>query len=147
MAKLYRGICRRLDDENSGQLKPKGNKAAVIMRRDDNIKRNGHFNRTESEINAARAHQLKTGMHDGCYISFTRSFDIAMRFATQDPTIGPSEGFVYELDEDLFDQYGVVSYEFPDPEFPDEEEVSLRAADNGCLPTEIVVTKHLVSPT
>jgi hypothetical protein len=43
-------------------------------------------------------------------------------------------------------RHGVIAKEFPDPQYPDEIEVSLRAADNGDLPTKIIVAKHECPP-
>jgi hypothetical protein len=106
------------------------------------MKYDGQFTYGTSENNAARGHQLHSGMHDGCWISFTRSKAEAIWFATSEGL----SGFVYIVDEDLMAQHGVVAKEFPDPEYPRELEVSLRAADNGCLPEQTIVDKFECFP-
>jgi hypothetical protein len=102
------------------------------------MKYDGKFTYGASEDNAARAHHLKPGLHDGCYVSFSRSLQVATWFATRG---GEVSGFVYVIDEDLLAGSGVIAKEFPDPEYPDEIEVSLRAGDNGVLPAQIIVAK------
>jgi hypothetical protein len=59
---------------------------------------------------------------------------------------GSSSGVVYVIDEDFMAQHGVIPKEFPDPEYPGETEVSLRAADNGDLPEQIIVAKLECQP-
>jgi hypothetical protein len=68
---------------------------------------------------------------------------VAIRFATDG---GSHSGFVYVVDEDLMAQHGVIAKEFPDPEYPGEIEASLRAADNGDLPEQILVAKRECPP-
>jgi hypothetical protein len=112
------------------------------MHRDGKVReRKGHFERVASESNAVRAHQIDGGLYGGCWLSFTRVEKVAQRFATSG---GMEDGFVYVVDEDALAARGVVKKEFVDPEEPDEVEVSLRAADNGDLPAEIVIDKRRV---
>lgn len=145
--KLYRGVCCTLDQANEGQLRPKGSRSEVVMQRNDcGMKRDGKFNRTLSENNAVRAHHLESGMHGGCFVSFTKSRVKAEQFATTDSDGEKTSGFVYEVDEDLFLLHGVVAHELPDPEHPGEMEVTLRAADNDVIPNAIVISKYSVSP-
>jgi len=146
MAKLYRGVNRELDQQNGGRLGPRGHRASVVMRYDDGIygmKHDGKFTYGASGDNAARAHHLKPGLHDECWVSFSRSLQVATRFATRD---GEVPGFVYVVDEDLLARSGVIAKEFSDPQYPDEIEVSLRAADNRDLPLELIVAKHEFPP-
>lgn len=101
MAKLFRGVSRELDRRNGGRLCSRGHQAAVVMRYGDwihGVKHDGKFNYGPSENNAVRAHQLKTGLNGECYVSFSRSLEVAIRFATLD---GAVSGFVYVIDEDL----------------------------------------------
>jgi hypothetical protein len=149
MAKLYRGICEELDIENNGTLRPKGNISKISFPQRINvppeIRRDGKFNRDCSENNMARLHQIESGAHDGCYLSFSRSITTATRYATF--LDGErTNGYVYEVDEELLTQHGVVAHEFPDPEYPGEIEASLRADKNGDLPMDIVIKKYLVFP-
>jgi len=139
---LFRGVSVDLDALNQGQLRPRGNRDSVAMTYGDDahgMKYDGKFTHGESEDNAVRAHHLKSGLHNGCYLSFTRSWDVAVHFATCN---GTCDGWIYVVDSSLLSEYGVIVREFPDPEFADEFEVSLCAADNGDLPKEIVVAKH-----
>ena len=146
MARIYRGVCCELDQLNGGLLQPKGSQSKVVMRRDDfGMKRNGKFDRVPSENNAVRAHHLDSGMHDGCYVSFTRSRDKARQFATVDCDGEKCSGFIYEVEEDLLSP-DVVAYERPDPEHPGEFEVTLRATDNGVIPAAVIIRKTPVSP-
>lgn len=48
------------------------------------------------------------------------------------------------LDESLFEQYGIVAKEFPDSQYPNEKEVSIRAADNKAIPNQVVIEKYEV---
>jgi hypothetical protein len=142
VAFLYRGICDACDEHNEGELRPKGSSNAVSMQRDGWVRnRNGHFNRGPSENNAVRAHHIESGLYNGCWLSFTRIEKVARRFATDG---GMADGFVYVVDEDALEAHGVVKMVFPDPENPEEAEVSLRAHDCGDLPAQIVVEKRRV---
>lgn len=145
MALLYRGVCDEVDQQNAGELQPKGKHHEVSIRRDGKIKkRDGKFSRFPSENNAVRAHQIESGLYGECFISFTRSEDVARRFAVRNPDGERTAGSLYVVDEALLAQYGVVACEVPDPEYPSEMEVTLRAKDNQNLPTEIVVEKRRV---
>ena len=144
MSKLYRGVCREIDEQNGGALRPKGNSSTIELRRDDELKgmrRDGKFSRGNAETNAVRAHHLKSGYKDGCFVSFTRSRERAIQFAIQDSNGEKTNGFIYEVDEALLEENGVVSHEFSDPEYPVEFEVTLRASDYGDLPAAIVTSK------
>lgn len=142
MALLYRGISQEDDERNQGMLRPKGIENAVSIRRDGKVhERKGHFVRVPSESNAVRAHQIGSGLYNGCWLSFTKCEKVARRFATNH---GTTDGFVYVVDEDRLAEYGVVTKEFSDSETSGEVEVTLRAADNGDLPPSIVIEKRQV---
>lgn len=146
MAYLYRGVSLVMDQLNECQLRPKGSQSAVRMTYGDGfvgMRHDGKFTHGNSEDNAARGHQLRSGLHNGCFLSFTRSLDMAIKFATVKNTV---QGFVYVVDEERLESYGVVAKEYPDPEYPAEMEVSLRAMDNGNLPSQIIVAKELKVP-
>lgn len=130
-------MSKSIDKDLNGKLMPKGDKAKTTVKYGAGFLY-GQVQYGESENNAIRAHQKKTGMYDGCYISATRSFDKAKHFATTGNT---EDGYVYILDEDLFEKYRVSSFELDHPEFPDEEEVSLRAKDCREIPQEVIVDK------
>ncbi|WP_370543321.1 hypothetical protein [Geobacter sp. OR-1] len=72
-------------------------------------------NHGESEDNAVRAHHIESGLYGGCFVSTTRNEKMARRFATYNE----EKGWVYIIDESLFERYGVISKEFPDPQYPD----------------------------
>ena len=89
MCYLYRGVCEEKHYTDGGRLLPAGDKVNIVMRRDDyehgvEMRRDGTFVRVPSEINTVRGHQLASGIHDGCMISTTESFQAAVRFATNE---------------------------------------------------------------
>jgi len=141
MALLYRGVSKELDLKNLGQLKPKGKKNKEMARYDGKISANGHFTYGPSEHNAVRAHHIETGLYDGCYVSTTRYENIAKCFATNRYK---KEGWIYIIDESLLEQYGVRAIEFPNPEFPDQMEVTLRASNNRNIPLKVCIEKYKV---
>jgi hypothetical protein len=142
MGLLYRGVCKVLDEVCNGELTPKGHSKEVTARYDGRVTHNGQFTYGPSEANAVRAHHLDTGLYDGCFVSLTRSEARAVRFATTD---GLEDGWVFVLDEALFEKYGVVASEFPDPLYPKEFEVTVRAADCGAIPQGVIIAKYRVS--
>ncbi|MBY4870739.1 hypothetical protein K6W76_30300 [Burkholderia anthina] len=148
-----------MDKANAGRLLPTGGRSEVLMMRDDSerlskqanapigIPRNGSITRVPSEMNAVRSQHIGSGLNDNCFVSFTRSFERARRYATMDYVEGErSGGVVYAVDEALFEAHGVSAHALPDPYFPGEEEVSLRAVDCGPLPSGIVVDRIRVTP-
>ena len=144
--KLYRGGCLAYDEFNQGELKPKGNKSEVAPRCDGKWKLNGKFKIGETEGNAARAHQMESGLYGGCFVSFTRCRVVAEHYATTDSSKNErSPGYVYVVDEELLEKYGVTAIELPDPEVPSNKEVSLRAKDGGNLPHAIIIEKFKVT--
>lgn len=138
---LYRGVSEQKHQADDGKLTPAGNNIEIVMRRDDldrgaEIRRDGTFQRGASENNTVRGHHLVSGIHDGCFISTTENFEIAVRFATREGTVN---GIVYVLDQSKFPSLGVVSRKVHDPRYPSEEEVSIRAADGGEIPPEAII--------
>lgn len=134
---LYRGECKATHDANNGKLLPlnmHGEKKVVALR-DGRISRDGRFTRGPTEANRVAAHQIETGLYGGCSVSTTRSYEEAKRFALY----GGDQGVVYWIDDDKFDSHGVVAIEPADPEIPSEQEVTIRAADGGEIPAELVV--------
>ncbi len=144
MSRLYRGVSKNLDLKCKGELCPKGYKHEVSAKYDGKAKYNGKFSHGVSENNAVRAHHIESGLYSGCYISTTRDEHMARVFATNTHT---EEGWVYVIDESLFEQYGIVAKEFPDPQYPNEKEISIRAADNGVIPHQVVIEKYEVDVT
>ena len=141
MSFLYRGVSNRKNTALSGLLLPNGNKSKIVPLHDGKIKYDGTFTHGESEDNAARAQQIETSLYDGCFISTTKKASLAVIFATSNFS---EEGWVYVLDSNLFEKYGIVSKEFPDPIYPEEYEVSIRASDCGAIPPQVIVEKYEV---
>jgi hypothetical protein len=142
MGLLYRGVSVALDSAQFGELPPKGASNVATPLFDGNATHNGHLTHGPSEPNAVRAHHIDTGLYGGCYVSLTRSEARAAYFAT---TAGLEDGWVYVLDEALFQGLGVVAYEFPDPLHPHELEVTVRSADCGAIPQGVVIAKFRVN--
>ena len=136
---LYRGVSSEQHLESKGQIKPRGNAIEVVPRFDGTWRFDGTFTFGQSEENAVRAHHIENGKWGGCFVSTSRSYEVAKYFATSDEHGHRFHGFVYHLDESLFDQYGVVSHELEDPLHPDEKEVSIRGVDGGEIPVGVIV--------
>jgi hypothetical protein len=144
MSRLYRGVSKCLDLVCCGELRPKGNKHEVVARHDGKIMHDGKFTYGISESNAVRAHQIESGLYSVCYVSTTRDEHMAHIFATNNHT---EEGWVYIIDESSFEQYGVIAREFSDPQYPNEKEISIRAADNKSIPHQVIIEKYEVDAT
>lgn len=138
---LYRGINKQTDETNAGRLLPKGASVEVVPKLDGKWKLDGKFKYGPCESNTARAHQIESGLYGGCGISTSRSEQIAIRFATTERT---EDGYVYVIDEELLEGAGVIAYEFPDPLYPHEREVTLIEKSGGSLPESVIVEKYAV---
>jgi len=139
---LYRGECKATHDENVGRILPvnmHGEKEVVALH-DGKIRYDGRFTYRASEKNRVEAHQIDTGLYDGCSVSTTRSHDEALRFALY----GDDRGVIYWIDDSKFDQFGVIAVELEKPAIPSEQEVTIRAADGGEIPPELIVRVEFV---
>jgi hypothetical protein len=142
VGKLYRGVSVSVDSENGGKVLAKGTEREVTMKiGDKGVKIDGKFQIGPTVNNTARAHQLDSGMHGGCGISTTRSFEEAKKFATSG---GVEDGYVYEIDENLLSEHEIEAFEFPNPEYPHEEEVTLIPKNCDELPSEVITGKQEV---
>jgi len=141
MILLYRGVSKRMDSMLNGELKPKGSKSEVTALHDGKIRYDDTFTHGETEDNAARAQHIETGLYDNCFVSTTKDEKMAALFATNKHT---EPGWVYVINSSIFMKHNIVSKEFPDPLYPDEIEVSIRAADCGNIPSGVVVEKYEV---
>ncbi len=142
---LYRGISKTNDDKHNGKITPNGEVKEVVMRYGDpGLRYDGKFIYGPSKNNTARSHQVESGMHNGCCISFTRDKSIAEYFAT---TGNMEDGYVYVIDEGALEKYGVVKFEFTSSENLHESEVTLMASDCGEIPEQVVVYKYEVKHT
>tara|TARA_R110001583_G_scaffold184902_1_gene344498 strand:+ start:404 stop:844 length:441 start_codon:yes stop_codon:yes gene_type:complete len=141
---LYRGVSVSYDEKNKGKLTPKGELSSTVPRLgQQGLKIGAGYVIGASEGNAVRSHQVESGMGGGCYISVTKSKDIALSFATGE---GVEEGYIYTLDPSLFAENGVETYEIPNPVNSHEFEVTIRARDNGSIPQEVIIYKETVTP-
>lgn len=136
---LYRGMRLERHIASNGVIMPGGSLKEVVPLADGTWCRDGKFTYGHSEDNAVRAHHIHPSKWGGCFVSTSRSKEVAHYFATSDELGNEFDGVVYHLDEALFDQYGVVAKEFDDPLYPDELEVSIRAAHGGEIPLDVIV--------
>ena len=143
---LYRGMRLERHVAMDGRIRPIGTQTEVIPLLDGSWSLDGRMTLSLSENNAARAHHIQTGKWGGCFVSTSRSRDMAEFFATNDGAGRRCEGVIYHIDESLFDEFGVVSKEFDDPLHPSQMEVSIRAADGGEIPIQVVVKVEAVRP-
>ena len=140
---LYRGVSEIDDKENDGKLLPKGKDPSVpVYFGQKGACFGGGYTFGSSEGNAVRAHQVETGMNNGCYISTSSCKNVARRFATIGNLV---DEYIYTLDSTLFSEYGVISHILPGSENTGEYEVSIRAKNNGPIPKEVIINKEMVN--
>ena len=139
---LYRGVTKEMHEMQQGRLIPAGKNIKTVMQRNDNdlegvhFKRDGRYTRDYSEQNTIRAHHMKSGMHDGAFISTTTNYNVACNFATNN---GLVDGYVYVIDPGLFEKYDVTAKQDPDPMYEIESEVSIRSVDGGEISNKIII--------
>lgn len=138
---LYRGVNKIMDDKNGGHLIPKGKTAEVTPKLDGKWRLDGTFRHGPCESNTARAHQIESGLYDGCGISTSRSEEQAIFFATSGHI---EEGFVYVIDEAQLANANVVPYEFSNSVTPHECEVTLIERSGSALSKFIIIEKYEV---
>lgn len=146
---LYRGVCKRLHDATKGKLTPRGTQIEVAPRYDGKSKFDGRLTYGVSEVNAVRAQHIDSGTWDNCFVSTSRSRDVAFACATTDFVDGvkrPCDGFIYWIDESLFAAHSVVAHDLADLLYPNEKECSIRAADGGMIPEAVIVKVEHVTP-
>jgi hypothetical protein len=139
---LYRGVDELTDGANGGRLVPKGTTVAAAPRYDGKIRHDGKFNYGHSQSNTARAHQIESGLYEGCGVSTSRSEERAVIFATSGNT---QDGYVYVIDESRLSEASVTCHEFSDLEHPHEQEVTLIEQSGGAIPEFVVVEKYAVN--
>ena len=93
-----------------------------------------------SDLNAVIAHHYDSDNSNTSYISTSKSYEIAAKFATINNLV---KGYVYTLDINKFKKYGVISYERTSP---DEKEVTVRTKDLRPIPHQVIINKQLVEP-
>lgn len=139
---LYRGVNKQLDSDNCGEILAAGTIKDVVVRLDGRFKCDGSIVLGPAETNTAHAHQLETALYDGCGISTSRSEQLAISFATFK---GNLEGYIYVIDESRLADACVNAYEFAEPRYPEEFEVTLIPPDGRVLPSSVIVGKYEVS--
>jgi len=139
--RLYRGVSKRFDEACNGKLLPKGDLIEVCPLLDGKWTCDGTFQLGYSADNAARAHQIESGLYNGCFVSTTRSEQVAIKFATANFT---EAGWVYVIDEARLEAHDVIAREFSNPKHADQFEVSLASSSNGALPAGIIIEKYEV---
>lgn len=143
---LYRGMRLHRHTENNGRIRPGGSQIEVVPLYDGTWSYDGTFTHGYSEDNAVRAHHIEPSKWDGCFVSTSRSKEVATFFATSDEDGNFFEGVIYHIDDTLFEEHGVSAKWFADPLYPDEQEVSIRANDGGVIPAEVIVKiEHVTS--
>jgi hypothetical protein len=130
-----------MDKTNRGLIVPKGNLLEVTPLIDGRWQLDGKMNLGPSEKNAARAQQIESGLYSNRFVSTTRSESIAIRFATSN-YIEP--GYVYVINELLLEEANIRFFEFNDPKYPGEREVSLASLNGIALPEKIIIEKYEV---
>lgn len=139
---LYRGVNKIADELNGGCLIPKGNSVKVTPLADGRSNYGGTFKYGPCESNAARAHQIYSGLYGGCGVSTTRAEERAIFFATSGHL---EDGYVYVIDESLLTGANVSCYEFSDSLYPEEMEVTLIEHSGGNIPNHVVIKKYSVT--
>lgn len=145
MGYLYRGVDKQHDLKCEGRLRPKGIEYKTVVKIGTRgLKVDGTFIVGNSEENVIRLHQLDIERERWCMVSTSRDENVAVHFATNGNLV---EGYVYTIDENLLESYGVKAHERNYPENIHESEITLRAQDMGDLPMEIVISKREVKPS
>ncbi len=102
----------------------------------------------ESSTNAVIQHQRVSTKNPTSGISTTPSLEKAKSYATHDGKY--QSGYVYKIDTDLLEEYGVLMYPVADPAtspaVPENQEVILVAKDCGEMPSEIIVDVFEIVP-
>lgn len=138
---LYRGVCKVMDAQNQGRILAKGSTSQVRVKHDGIIKYDGKFAYGPSTVNTARAQQINGSPYDPSAVSTSTSEDVAKRFATTGNT---EDGFVYVIDASKLATVGILPLEFPDPEHPHENEVTLVLSLQDSIPPDLIIRKYEV---
>lgn len=140
---LYRGVDEESDLENDGEIKASGTATSLEPSWNDTKLRWDDMDIPivdgPTQEAMIKYHQNNSASNSSAWISTTRNFDVAKRFATCD---GLVDGWVYELDSDLFSMNGVKEQPvFRSPEHEFEEEISVRVEGGGPIPKQVIVRK------
>lgn len=144
MAYLYRGISTIDDENNDGQLLPKGLREHVEGQCGELWVQCGEgVECGSSDNNAVIAHQSDSDKSNTSYISTSKSREVAIKFATCGNLV---DGYIYTLDPQKFDEHGVIAYEREIGSVANEAEITIRSKNGGPIPSQVVVSKQLVKP-
>ena len=142
---LYRGVTIEMDNELNGELIPKGKTHLSIPEcGEEGVECGAGYEAGFSEGNALRAQQVNSDMKKLSFVSTSKCFNVAKRFATAGNLV---DGYVYVLDTKLFAGLSVITRELENPIYPEEQEVSIRALDNGSIPESVIIDKQVVTCT
>ncbi|MNV67235.1 hypothetical protein D3C71_1600270 [compost metagenome] len=141
MTYLYRGVTKRGDEELGGVLQSRGRDAEIAIMADGQFNADGTATAGMTVENAARAHQIMAGLYGGSCMSFTKSIEVALDFATNHFS---EPGYIYTVDASDIQSHGIDSRSFADPRHPAEEEVTLIQTTGGPIPAAVIVSKVLV---
>lgn len=137
---LYRGVSLIDDEKNEGRIFPKGKYQQIEGQCGDPWVECGEgIECGASNNNAIIAHRFDSEVSNTSYISTSKSFGVAKKFATTGNLV---EGYVYTLNVNMFDKYGVFPYEIY---YSDEDEVTLSLSTDF-IPEQVIVEKQLVRP-
>lgn len=130
-----------MDAQNQGRILAKGFTHQVTAKHEGEIRYDGRFTHGPSTSNTARAQQIDGSPYYPSAVSTSTSEDVAKRFATHRNI---EDGFVYVIDADKLAEAGILSFEFPDLEYPDEKEVTLVLSLQNSIPSDLIVRKYEV---
>lgn len=107
MELLYRGVSTKCDAISGAQIKAKGkNEELEFMAGDSNVMVGNSLNTSHpSQRNAMHGHNICSDLYKTSFVSFTTSFEVAEKFATDD---GYVEGYVYIIDTSVLRELGIT---------------------------------------
>lgn len=141
---LYRGISVVDDEKNEGKIIPKGTKLHIEGQAGDPWVQCGEgIECGSSEGNAIIAHQFDSDKAKTAYISTSKNYDVAVKFATSGNL---EKGYVYVLDASKFSEYGILYHERDIGSVANENEVTLRTENSTPIPEAVIAKKILVTP-
>jgi hypothetical protein len=151
---LYRGVSKKLHEENNGRLTLKGGKFTHMFYPSDHLYPSRSIFVGECEQNAVVTHQSPELRAEQGFrsvgISTTPIFEKAKYYATHINPSVTTDGYVYVIDCGKLDKFEIeqkiVSELVEFPRCPEDKEVILVAKDRGDLPIEIVVETKEVAP-
>jgi len=141
--KLYRGVSVELDTLNNGKLVILGQATEDVNWGQEDVRFGAGYVYGISRVNAIKAHHVDSNMKNLGFLSTTRDYSVAVRFATNNNS---SLGYVYTLDVCKFEAHGIMCHVLPDPIYPNEQEVCISCKFNRVIPDSVVDKKELIFP-